>query len=56
MPPEGCSHDRGHKFPFLANQVFAEGGEGVLPIVEQFFFTKATPDEESKKNDQWEIE
>ena len=22
MPPEGCSHDRGHTMPFVANEIF----------------------------------
>lgn len=39
MPPEDCSHDRGHKFPFLANQIFMEGGKGVEAIVDNFFYT-----------------
>ena len=57
MPPQDCTHDRGHKFPFLANQVFIDGGEGVLPIIEQFFYSKNAPrDNEMKKTDQWEIE
>ena len=43
MPPEGCDHARGHKLPFLANQIFTDGGDGVSPIVEQFFFSKTLP-------------
>ena len=39
MPPDDCTHDRGHKFPFMANQVFIDGGEGIQPIVEQFFYS-----------------
>jgi hypothetical protein len=38
MPPDGCSHDRGHKFPFYANRIFNEGGDGVPNIIEQLFF------------------
>jgi len=40
MPPDGSSHDRGHKYPFLANQIFSEGGDGVPVIIEQFFYSK----------------
>ena len=29
MPPENCTHDRGHKYPFLASQIFSDGGDGV---------------------------
>jgi len=43
MPEEDSSHDRGHKFPFLANQVFTDGGKGVESIVEHFFFSQAEP-------------
>lgn len=39
MPPEECDHNRGHRFPFLANQIFTDGGDGVSPIVDQFFFS-----------------
>ena len=56
VPPADCTHDRGHKFPFLANQVFIDGGDGVIPIVEQFFYSKAAPRVDEKKNDKWEIE
>jgi hypothetical protein len=57
MPPQDCTHDRGHKFPFLANQVFIDGGEGAVPIIEQFFYSNAAPrDDEKKKNEKWEIE
>jgi hypothetical protein len=45
MPKADEGHDRGHKFPFLANQVFLEGGKGVDCIVEQFFY-KVIPDSE----------
>ena len=47
MPPEGCDHARGHKMPFLANQIFTDGGDGVSPIVEQFFFSKCLPKDNS---------
>lgn len=40
MPPQGCNHDRGHKFPFLANQIFTDGEEGLSSIIEKFFFSK----------------
>jgi hypothetical protein len=40
MPPTDSSHDRGHKFPFLANQIFLEGGKGVESIVDQFFYSQ----------------
>jgi len=40
MPSKDDSHDRGHKFPFLANQIFTDGGKGVESIVEQFFYTR----------------
>lgn len=43
MPPEGSNHDRGHKFPFLANQIFAEGGKGVEAIVDHFFYSLDQP-------------
>jgi hypothetical protein len=23
MPPEDCSHDRGHKFPFITNELIS---------------------------------
>lgn len=39
MPPENCSHERGHKFPFLANQVFSDGGDGVAEIIDKFFYS-----------------
>ena len=39
MPPENCSHERGHKFPFLANQVFTDGGDGVAEIIDRFFYS-----------------
>ena len=42
MPPSDTTHDRGHKFPFLANQIFQEGGKGVENIVEHFFYKKFT--------------
>lgn len=40
MPPDDCSHDRGHKFPFYANRIFNEGGDGVPNIIEQLFFAQ----------------
>jgi hypothetical protein len=34
MPPDDCSHDRGHKYPFLASEIFS----CELPqIMEKFF-------------------
>ena len=47
MPPEDCDHARGHKMPFLANQIFTDGGDGVSPIIEQFFFSKCLPKDNS---------
>ena len=33
MPPEDADHARGHKYPFLASQVFSDGGDGVIDIL-----------------------
>lgn len=49
MPESDSSHDRGHKFPFLANQIFLEGGKGVENIVDQFFYS-VTPSQSEKTN------
>lgn len=38
MPPGDADHARGHKFPFLASQVFTDGGDGVNNIIERFFY------------------
>ena len=38
-PEINCSKDRGHKFPFLAYQLFSDGGDGVAEIVEKFFYS-----------------
>jgi hypothetical protein len=35
MPPEGCSHDRGHKYPFTVTEIF--GCE--VSQINDFFFT-----------------
>ena len=40
MPdPDTQSKDRCHKFPFLAHQLFTDGGDGVNELVEKFFYT-----------------
>ena len=39
-PEVNCSHERGHKFPFLASQVFSDGGEGIGHIARAFFYRK----------------
>lgn len=49
MPPQGCNHDRGHKFPFLANQIFTDGEEGLSAIIEKFFYSKQEVVVESPK-------
>ena len=43
MPPEGCSHDRGHKHPFTVSELFAQE----VSQINDLFFT-ALP-EDSKK-------
>jgi len=38
MPPEGCSHTRGHTMPFVANEIF----NCEMAYISQKFFTPAT--------------
>jgi len=37
MPPEGCSHTRGHTMPFVANEIF----NCEMASISQKFFTPA---------------
>ena len=48
MPPEGCSHDRGHKYPFLANEVFSSEVNKITSLFFNF-------DETQKKDDKDEV-
>jgi hypothetical protein len=43
MPPEGCSHDRGHKHPFTVSELFAQE----VGQINDMFFT-APPKGHSK--------
>lgn len=39
MPPEGCSHDRGHKHPFTVSELFAQE----VGQINDLFFTAPPP-------------
>jgi len=43
MPPEGCSHLRGHTMPFVANEIF---NCEMASIAHKFF----TPDTDASKD------
>lgn len=54
MPPDGCSHDRGHKHPFTVSELFAQE---VGQINDMFFSApplgpKKTASSESPKIEQ----
>jgi len=40
MPPEGCSHSRAHKQPYVASEIFAIE----IPSIVDQFFTSAHQD------------
>ena len=41
MPPEGCSHERGHTIPFVASEIF----NCDMPFITPQFFRLATKSE-----------
>jgi len=41
MPPEGCSHERGHTMPFVASEIF----NCDMPFITPLFFRLATKSE-----------
>lgn len=41
MPPEDCSHDRGHKYPFMASEIF---NSELSKINDIFFQARAVRD------------
>jgi hypothetical protein len=47
MPPENCSHDRGHKFPFVANEII---GQELCMITDKFFTMVEAKTEEAEMN------
>mmetsp|Transcript_15898 Transcript_15898/g.24501 ORF Transcript_15898/g.24501 Transcript_15898/m.24501 type:complete len:250 (+) Transcript_15898:158-907(+) len=40
VPNEEDGHDRCNKFPFLANQVFSDGEDGVSGLFQHFFYSE----------------
>jgi hypothetical protein len=51
MPPENCTHLRGHKLPFIASEIF---NCEINQILDKFFDTKEEPlsdDEEEKREE-----
>ena len=49
MPPENCSHDRGHKFPFVANEII---GQELCMITDKFFSLLENKSNEAEMNTQ----
>lgn len=49
MPPENCSHDRGHKFPFVVNEII---GQELCMITEKFFILVEEKTEVAEMNTQ----
>jgi hypothetical protein len=48
MPPEGCTHDRGHKYPFTVSELFA----CEVSQINDLFFTAPIPKKPTKKVDE----
>ena len=51
VPDENCSKDRGHKYPFLANQLFSDGGDGVTEVIEKFFYSYSVTNTKAVRDD-----
>lgn len=43
VPEASCTKDRGHKYPFLAHQLFSDGGDGVTELIDKFFYSYSVP-------------